>query len=164
MERMPRSRTSGLVLKEVEGELLIYDLESNKAHCLNETAARIWRHCDGETTVAEACASLSKAAGSEFDQKLIWYALDQFANINLLDTNITPPASMIAGMNRRQMVRILGISALIAAPVVTTIIAPTPAQAATLLAPGSPCTSSSQCSSGLCACSVPGPGCVTTCQ
>jgi len=35
-------------VKQADGEVLIYDLERNKAHCLNNTAARVWQYCDGE--------------------------------------------------------------------------------------------------------------------
>ena len=54
MQKMPQARTSGLIVKEVDGEILIYDRETNKAHCLNQTAAKVWEHCDGKTTVSQA--------------------------------------------------------------------------------------------------------------
>jgi Coenzyme PQQ synthesis protein D (PqqD) len=164
MQKMPHARRAGLIVKEAEGEVLIYDLERNQAHCLNDTAARVWNHCDGETTVANACISLSRELGSPCDQKLVWYALKQFAKDNLLEESIELPAFMIGGMNRRQMVRALGLGAVIAVPLVSTILAPTPAQAATQFPPSTPCTSPIQCTSGLCACPAPAPGCVTVCQ
>jgi len=48
MQKMPQARRSGLMLEQADGEVLIYDLERNKAHCLNNTAARVWQYCDGE--------------------------------------------------------------------------------------------------------------------
>jgi hypothetical protein len=164
MQKMPHARRSGLIVKEAEGEVLIYDLERNKAHCLNETAAKVWNHCDGVTTVAAACSSLSRELGAPCDQKLVLYAIQQFAKDNLLEEAAEMPAYVIAGMNRRQMVRALGLGAVIAVPLVTTILAPTPAQAATQFPPGTPCVSTGQCSSGVCACTTPAPGCTTTCQ
>jgi hypothetical protein len=44
----PRARRDGLVEETVGEELLLYDQESHTAHCLNQIAARVWRHCDGE--------------------------------------------------------------------------------------------------------------------
>lgn len=158
MQKMPHARRSGLIVKEAEGEVLIYDLERNKAHCLNDTAAKVWQHCDGETAVAAVCSSLSRELNAPCDEKLVWYALDQFAKDNLLEENIEPPAFMSGGMNRRQMVRTLGLTAVIALPLVTTILAPTPAQAATQFPPGSPCTSPIQCTSGIC-CNPGNPAC-----
>jgi hypothetical protein len=155
MQKMPQARKSGLIVKEVDSEVLIYDQERNKAHCLNQTAAKVWKHCDGKTTVTQACNSLSRDFDNPVDDKLIWYAIQQFSRDHLLEDKIEMPPFMIAGMNRRQMVRTLGLAAVIALPLVTTIVAPTPAQAASQLPPGSPCTSPSECQSGIC-CTSPG--------
>ena len=154
MEKMPQARRTGLIIQEVDGEILIYDQNTNKAHCLNQTAAKVWKYCDGETTLIEACEALSCDLDTAVDEKLVWYAVDQFSKDNLLEKGIEPPAFIIAGMNRRQMVRTLGLAAVIAVPLVTSIIAPTPAQAATCMPPGQPCGTSAQCCSGLCT----GPG------
>ncbi len=150
MEKMPQARRSGLIIQEVDSEILIYDQVSNKAHCLNQTAAKVWKYCDGETTLADACSALSRDLETTVDEKLVWYAVDQFSKDNLLEPDFTPPAFVIAGMNRRQMVRTLGLAALIAVPLVTSIVAPTPAQAATCLPSGSACTASVQCCSNVC--------------
>lgn len=165
MQKMPQARRSGLIVKEAEGEVLIYDLEQNKAHCLNETAARVWNHCDGVTSVTDVCTSLSRELNAPCDPQVVWYALKQFAKDNLLEEEeIKMPGFITGDLNRRQMVRALGLGAIIAVPLVTTILAPTPAQAATQFPPGTPCTSAGQCSSGVCACTTPAPGCATTCQ
>jgi Coenzyme PQQ synthesis protein D (PqqD) len=164
MQKMPHARRSGLIVKEADGEVLIYDLERNQAHCLNDTAAKVWRYCDGETTLADACNSLTRELNAPFDQQLIWYALRQFAKDNLLEEKVELPAFIMSGMNRRQMVRALGLGAIIAAPLVTSIIAPTPAQAATQFPPGTPCSDPAQCTNGVCACPPAGvPPCMV-CQ
>lgn len=150
MEEMPQARRSGLIIQEVDSEILIYDQNTNKAHCLNQTAAKVWKYCDGETTLAEACTALSCELETPVDEKLVWYAVDQFSKDNLLDKDIEPPAFIIAGMNRRQLVRTLGLAAVVAVPLVTSIVAPTPVQAATCMPPGQPCGTAAQCCSGLC--------------
>jgi hypothetical protein len=150
MQKMPQARRRGLIIKEVDSEILIYDQETNKAHCLNPAAAKVWKYCDGETTLADACSSLSCDFDTPIDEKLVWYAVEQFSRDNLLQKEIEPPAFIIAGMNRRQMVRTLGLAAMVAVPLVTSIVAPTPAQAATCFPPGQPCTASAECCSGLC--------------
>lgn len=159
MDKMPRARTSGLIVKEADGELLIYDLERNKAHCLNASAAKIWQQCDGQNTVAQVCTSLSADLHTTCDEKVVWYALNQFAKDNLLEEEVPIPAFMVGGMNRRQMVRTLGLTAAIAVPLVTSILAPSAVQAATLFPPGSPCTAPIGCASGVC-CSGTNPACV----
>jgi hypothetical protein len=158
MQKMPEVRRSGLIIQEVDSEILIYDQETNKAHCLNQTAAKVWKYCDGETTLADACSALSRDLETPVDEKLVWYAVDQFSKDNLLEQEIEPPAFIIAGMNRRQMVRTLGLAAIVAVPLVTSIVAPTPAQAATCRPTGQACTTSAQCCSGLCNPMPPGSG------
>ena len=85
MEKMPQARRSGLIIQEVDGEILIYDQNSNKAHCLNQTAAKVWKYCDGETTLADACSALSRDLETPVDEKLVWYAVDQFSKDQLLE-------------------------------------------------------------------------------
>lgn len=57
---LPHARLDGLVITEVDNETLVYDMERDKAHCLNQTAALIWRRCDGKTTVREMAGLLQK--------------------------------------------------------------------------------------------------------
>ena len=150
MQKMPQARKSGLIVKEVDGEILIYDQRTNKAHCLNPTAAKVWKYCDGVTTLAAARESLSLDLETHVTEELVMYTLDQFSNDHLLEAEVAMPAFMTPGLNRRQMVRTLGLAAAVAIPIVTTIIAPTPAQAATLLGPGEDCTDGSECQSNVC--------------
>ena len=49
---LPRARKDGLVIKQLVNETLVYDLERDEAHCLNQTAALVWKRCDGKTTIA----------------------------------------------------------------------------------------------------------------
>jgi hypothetical protein len=64
--QFPTARTSGLVVQDVPNEVLVYDLESNKAHCLNQTAAMVWRACDGKTSVPE----IARLVGSQSGEKV----------------------------------------------------------------------------------------------
>jgi len=154
MQTMPQARKSGLIVKEVDSEILIYDQTTNKAHCLNPTAAKVWKRCDGQMTVAEACRSLSIEFDSPVEESVVRYAIDQFAKDHLLAEELATPAFMIPGLNRRQMVRTLGLAAAVAVPVVTSILAPTPAQAATCTPNGGGCVDGSTCCSTVCTASL----------
>jgi hypothetical protein len=163
MEKMPRVRKAGLIIKEADDEILIYDQESNRAHCLNTTASQVWKLCDGEMTIADACASLSDQLSTPIDESVVWYAINQFSRDNLIEAETALPVVLSNGMSRRQMVRTLGLAAVITLPLVTTMVAPTPAQAATLLPPGSACCTGAQCTSTICTgavapCTPPGNG------
>ena len=45
-------RKNVLVL-QLSDEFLVYDKETSKAHCLNNTAAEVWKLCDGTRTVQQ---------------------------------------------------------------------------------------------------------------
>lgn len=145
----PLARKEGLVVKDVGDEVLVYDLGRNKAHCLNRTAALVWQHADGRNDVNDIANLVSLDLNTTIDEKVVLYALSQLNNDHLLETAGAIPAA-VRGLTRREAVRALGIAAVVAVPVVSSIIAPTPAQAATCLPTGSTCTSSAQCCSGLC--------------
>jgi hypothetical protein len=141
MKKMPQAR-SELIVKECGEEILIYDEESNKVHCLNSTAAKVWKCCDGQTTLSHARDAVSHDLGTRVDEKLIVYAVAQFSRTHLLEKQSPPPAFMIAGMNRRQMVRRLGrlgLTAIVVVPLVTSIVAPTAVAAASCGALGATC-------------------------
>ena len=147
---IPRARREGLVIQELPDEVLVYDRERDKAHCLNQTAALVWGYCDGKTTVPTMARQLEHDLKTEaVDEKIVWYALNQLSKDHLLADDFIAPA-MLSGMSRRQMVRVMGVAAVIALPLVTSIIAPTPAQAATCLATGAACSGGAQCCSGSC--------------
>jgi hypothetical protein len=130
-----QARREGIVTRELENETLIYDLTRNKAHCLNETAALIWKNCDGRTTVPQLTEFLGKELKVSVDEKLVWLALDKLGKAHLLEARIPLPTE--AGrMSRREAVSRLGLAAAFAVPVVMSIAAPTVASAGTCAAVG----------------------------
>ena len=145
----PLARKQGLVVKEVSGEVLVYDLDRDRAHCLNQTAAMVWKYCDGQKDTRAIARLMEKDLNTRVNEKFVWYALSQLGKDNLLEQPVVPPTGF-AGINRRDMMRALGVAAVIAVPVVTSIVAPTPAQAATCFATGHGCGMGAQCCSGVC--------------
>ncbi len=156
MKRFPKARKEKLIVREFADELLVYDKQRHEAHCLNRTAAVIWKHCDGRTSIAEIGRRLANEMGQSepVDDRLVWHALQQFKRDHLLEEKLKVPAALLGSMktgpNRRQVIRLLGLTAIVAVPLVTSMVAPTPAQAVSCLAPGSACTSSAQCCSSVC--------------
>ena len=148
--RLPRARKNELVTREVAGEMLVYDRHSDKAHCLNSTAALVWAHCNGKTTVAEMARLLSGEMKTPVADEVVWLALTQLEKSSLLQEP-WPKQAKIDQMSRRAMVKRLGIAAAVAVPLVTSIIAPTAAAAASCLPVSAPCTTNAQCCSNNCA-------------
>ncbi|MGH9874075.1 MAG: PqqD family protein [Pyrinomonadaceae bacterium] len=137
--QLPRLRAAGLVIHELPDEVLVYDKTTDQAHCLNHTAALVWRACDGKLTPAEIARKLTTQLGADVPEAVVLFALTKLEKLHLLEPRESTPASY-AGISRRQMARTLGLAAAVALPVVTSIVAPTPAQAATCTAPGQPCS------------------------
>jgi hypothetical protein len=149
--RLPRMRDQRLVIDELPDEVLVYDLDRHEAHCLNRTAAMVWRHCDGKTSPPEIARRLQRELDQPFNEDLVWLALRQLDKIRLLDQPIVLPGQL-AGVSRRQMMRTMGIAAAVAAvavPLVTSIVAPTAAEAATCLPTGATCSPTIRCCSHL---------------
>lgn len=152
-EVMPRARKAGLVVKGLNDEVLVYDLERDKAHSLNSSAAFIWKKCNGRRSVAEVAQALSREFKVPADEQTVWLALDQLSKFNLLEAKVTRPAG-VPNISRRQMMRI-GAAAAFALPVIVSIVAPTAANAQTSISPsvcnarlqpscgGTPCTGGS---------------------
>ncbi len=126
--------------------MLVYDLERHKAHCLNHTAAWVWKHCDGKATVADMARLLRAESNAPVNEDIIWMALEQLERDHLLKERIARP-SATAGLSRREVVRQLGLAAVIALPLVTSIVAPRATQAVSC---GQPCTNDNQCTNLAC--------------
>ena len=146
----PIARKQGLVIQELPDEVLVYDLDRDRAHCLNATAAFVWQRCDGRNSTAQIARTLGNQLNCEVDEKIVWLALDQLGRNHLLESKPAPPPPVM-GVNRRTMVRALGLTAAVAIPIVTSIVAPTPAQAVSACRGGGvACTDSVQCCSEFC--------------
>ena len=147
---MPQARGNGLIVQELAHELLVYDRDLNKAHCLNQTAAFIWNHCDGATSVGRIAGLLEKEFDAPVADEFVRLGLDQLWTARLLKECIGPSSSESA-LSRREVLRRAGLAAAAALPLVTSIIAPTAAQAANCRIAGQPCTGNGQCCSNNCA-------------
>lgn len=118
----PEARKSGLVIQDLPEEILVYDLKTNKAHCLNQTAAVVWKLCDGNNSVTEISQLYSRQAGNQINEDLIWLAIDQLNENKLLVTEVN---SEFHGESRRSVIKKIGMAAVIALPVVASLAAPT---------------------------------------
>ncbi len=148
--RGPEARQSQLVVRELEGEVLVYDLERDTALCLNQTAATVWKYCDGERTVDEIAVCVGAALGFEADQQVVWYALDQLSKDHLLEESAVPVENG-SGLTRRQLLKRVGVMAA-AVPVVTAITAPTAWAVNSCVQSGQPCMQGQICCSNQASC------------
>src|SRR6185436_12298179 len=117
------ARIDELVVQDLPDEVLIYDLKSHKAHCLNTTAAFIWKHCDGRTTADQIAKMMQKEWQTPVTEDAVWFTLNKLSKAELLQERIVLPEAK-TGMSRRSAIRRLGLGALLI-PVVITIVSPT---------------------------------------
>jgi len=153
----PIARKSGLVIQEVPNEVLVYDLDTNKAHCLNESAAIVWRSCDGKNSVSEIAKLVESQAGGTVTDEFVWLAIDQLSQNNLLEREV---AISFEGRSRREVIKKIGLASVIAVPVIASLVAPRSALASSscaCVAPGdcltqTTCPNTTNCNgSGVCA-------------
>lgn len=130
---LPRARRNGLVIQTLDDETLVYDLERDQAHCLNETAALVWQRCDGRTTDGRMADLLQKEFQMPVDVDLVWLAVKQLRRFRLIEDGkgSTTPARSVS---RRKLLLKYAPAAL-ALPVIMSISAPTPAQSASCVCP-----------------------------
>lgn len=146
----PLARKDNLVVNELPEEIVVYDRATHKAHCLNRTAALVWKRCDGRTPPAKIARLLQKELKAPVNEDLVWYALEQLGKDDLLTEKYVRPAAGVQ-LSRRELVRRLGLAAVVALPLITTIVAPTPVQAASCInCNGIMCCPPAQCISGAC--------------
>lgn len=124
----PVARESGLVIEQLDDELLVYDLDRHKAHCLNSTAARVWHLCDGKTSASGMATRLRKELQVPVDDEVVWLALRRLGKANLLRERVTPPTELAFRSSRRDLMKKV---ALVGGLSIITILSPTAAEAAT---------------------------------
>ena len=135
---IPKARKEELVVQEVSDEVLVYDLRTNRAHCLNETAAFVWKSCDGKNSVEEIGKKCQRDSGKPVSEEMIWLAIEQLGKRELLEK---PVEVVFEGQTRREALKRIGLGAMIALPIVTSLTAPTAALAGTICAnPACVCT------------------------
>ena len=127
---VPAARQDDLVVEEFLDDVLVYDLQRNRAHCLNRTAALVWQNCDGRTTVAELARVLASELEIPANEAMVWLALNRLSKARLLKKPVIPPGTL-PSYSRRAVMHSLGSVAKIAfiLPVVHSIVTPFAAQA-----------------------------------
>ena len=163
MRDFPVARTKDLIIEELPDEVLVYDLNTDKAHCLNRMSALIWKNCDGEKTEGDIAAILQNELKTPMSAKVVTLGLEELAGYGLLqaDAPLVPPGRV----SRRRLIQNLGLTAAIALPLIMSISAPAAAGAGSITDPcianpravGCPCQSDADCDSFNCNAGICGP-------
>src|SRR4051812_9031813 len=101
---LPAARTSKLLVRELADETLVYDQDGHRAHCLNPTAALVWRLCDGKPPAPRIAERVGESLSAAVHEEVVWRALEQLAEYDLLAPGAAcAPAPKL--ISRRRMIR-----------------------------------------------------------
>lgn len=128
---IPKARDENLVVQELPEEILVYDLKTNEAHCLNKTAAFVWKCCNGKNSVTDIAKLLEASFENPVDADFVRLAINRLDERNLLNENTSNHFNL---PDRRALIKKIGFASVIALPIVSSLIAPTG-----VLAGGSQC-------------------------
>jgi hypothetical protein len=138
----PAARREGVLVRELPGELLVYDQGEHRAHCLNRTAAIVFQNADGTRSVADLARLLAPQADPAESEAVVEETLAR-----LTDAGLLAAAAPSGRWSRREWVRCVGVGAALLLPAVASIVVPAPAEAAATCATsctgkpdGTPCT------------------------
>lgn len=151
-QQMPTARQEGLLVRELDDDTLVYDLQRHKAHCLNRTAALIWKYCDGQSSESDIARIIEGEQNTPVDPDVVRFGLLQLRRTHLLEKQLTRTPGG-AELSRRDLIKRLGAAAAVGLPLVTSVLAPRAVEAATCGAFGTACApegANSACCSGNC--------------
>ena len=118
--KLPHTREN-LIVQELNDEVMVYNLTTDKYYCLNSTTKTVFEACDGEMTIEELKRQ------SNLPEEVIYLSLDEIKRNELLKDDYISP---LAGMNRREVIKRAGIATMIVLPVITGLVAPKAVNAA----------------------------------
>jgi hypothetical protein len=95
-------------------------------HALNPTAASVLEMCDGQTSLAQMATRLEQELNVPQAESVVWLSLAELGQAGLLAEEVGDSRTL----SRREMLKAMGVAVALL-PVVTSIVAPTPAQAQT---------------------------------
>lgn len=149
LQNRPRAMAESIMTQEHDNETLIYNLKTNKMFHLNETSSLVWQACNGQNSIDQIARKVSQKLNSHTTEDVVWLALQQLQNNGLLIEDVNLESSL-NGLSRREMIRRAGLATMVAFPLITSVVAPSAARAASG-SPNAGCTSN--CTLGLiCGC------------
>ncbi|NNF00469.1 MAG: PqqD family protein [Pyrinomonadaceae bacterium] len=151
MKNLPKARTSDLVISDYKDEILVYDLRSHRCHSLNRTAHTVWQEADGKKTLEQIGKKIDRRLSKLNGEQLVLLSLGELEKRDLLDSGTQ--YGFRSSVSRREIIKSVGKSTMIALPFIASITAPKAISAQSGCAPGQTCGSN---------CCDPGDACCTT--
>ena len=144
------TQKDGLILHAFDDEVIVYDSETTRASCLNSFAAEVLTLCDGQRSASDITRDLPF---EDVDERLVWLALADLQEAQLLEDRVVVPSNARGRTSRRDLLRQIGVGSAVAIPVVAGITLP-PTAAHASHGPchieGEPCNDNDDCCSRDC--------------
>jgi hypothetical protein len=118
---LPRALRDGVLTTDLGDEVVVYDSKQHRGHCLNRSAAVVYRNLDGQASLSDVVARLREELDGPADEDTVWMALKQLDEAQLLDGPLDLPASH--EVSRRHMLGRMGVSAVLV-PAIMSVTAP----------------------------------------
>ncbi len=125
----PEARTSGIVVEEIDGEILVYDLARDEAHCLKDLTALVWRAADGHTPVDLIVERVKRQSTSAIADEDVRAALESLSDAHLLVSPIEWPRMGVAHIPE-MMPRAIAVGAITLGSAMSSMVSPVRAQSA----------------------------------
>ncbi len=116
----PKIRENDLMITRVGDEIVVYDIRTNEASCLNPLTSAVWEACDGRNDLTRILDQVRRTGFPKSNIELIWKAVDRLEQVGLLEEQPIP------GENeteiRRELFRRLSLGAIGTLPLVSTVL------------------------------------------
>jgi hypothetical protein len=100
----PRAQHTGLLVRTVGDQVVVYDQRRQSLHVLNRTTALVWDLCDGTRTVADIAEAIAQKLDAAADVGVVELALAQLEEAFLLQPVVSTTGAT-EDLSRRQMLQ-----------------------------------------------------------
>lgn len=126
----PKTRHDDILTQELMDEILIYDKPHDKVYCLNHTLSAVYNACDGNRTLAQIKEAVSAQIKAPVSDEFILFALKQLDEKDLMANAEELKGQINLTIPRRELIKKAGLATMVALPVISTLVAPSAANAA----------------------------------
>ncbi len=116
-----KARRGNLLSRKVGEETVIYDMDNDKALCLDKVSAIVWEASCDLNDMNELLNVLHRNGIEDADEQLVVLAIEQLNESNLLENSIDNETSQASILPRRDVLRQLTMYSAAALPLVTSL-------------------------------------------
>ncbi len=94
------ARSEKILWREVDGSVVLFHEDTGRAFALNETAARVWKLCDGALSVRQVAARLGETYGMDDALEVVTGLVEKLSRdgcVELADTQRQAPGPKADG-------------------------------------------------------------------